>query len=138
MFLYKNRKFRKGRLHGITSTPRLGLLKTGTFGLKVMENGYLTADQLEAARKAIKYSVNKFRFVDPIFIRVVPLLSRSKKKKGLRMGGAKGGFYRFVYRARRGTILFEVKNVLRYQIFQKLRRVMVKFPVKLALVVLKR
>lgn len=137
MFLNKNRKFRKGRLHGIVSTPKFSLLKKGTFGLKVMENGYLTADQIEAARKAIKYSVSRFRFVDPIFIRVIPLLSRSKKKKGLRMGGAKGGFYRFVYRARRGMILFEVKNLLRYQAHQKLRRVMVKFPVKLALVVLK-
>jgi len=134
MFLAKNRRFRKGRLYGFVSNLNSGTMRTGTFGLKVLENGYLTVDQIEAARKAIKQVLRKFRFTVPLIIRVVPLLSRSKKKKGIRMGGSKGGFYCFVYRARYGTILFEIQGIANYQIFEKLRRVAQKFPIRTAII----
>lgn len=134
MFLEKNKRFRKGRLFGLTSSVKAGSLVNGTFGIKVLENGYLTVDQLEAARKSIKAVVKRCRFVTPVNLRVTPLLSRSKKKKGIRMGGSKGGFFNFVYRARAGVILVEIRSVLNYQLFCKLRQIAFKFPVKTALV----
>jgi ribosomal protein L16/L10AE len=72
--------------------------------------------------------------VTALQVRGTPLLARSKKKKGIRMGGSKGGFFCFVYRAHAGTILFEVHSILNYQVVLKLRRVALKFPVKTAVV----
>lgn len=91
-------------------------------------------DQLEAARKVIKNVLARYRYVTALTVRVSPLLARSKKKKGIRMGGSKGGFFCFVYRAHAGTILFEVQSILNYQLFSKLRHVALRFPVKTAVV----
>lgn len=136
MFKNKQLHFKKGRLWGHASNLRINYFNKGVFALKSLENGYLTANQLEASRKLLKRFVGKRTKKNfPLFFKVVPLIAQSKKKKGMRMGGSKGGFYRFVYRARMGTVFFEVHGLQNYQILQKLKRAVSRFPVKSALLI---
>lgn len=128
MYKNKNSRFRKGRLRG-QATSQLQL-RGFNYGFKVLETGYLTPEQIEAARKSIKFALKKSRRNHLFFIRVSPLLAQSKKKSGIRMGGSKGGFHSFIYRARRGMLLFELKNIIGYQVLRKLNRLRKKLPIK--------
>ena len=137
MFLNKNRKFRKDRLTGFSE--RLNVTKpSNIFGIRAMETGYLTSEQLEAARKSIQRLTKRYKKIDSVIVRVNPLISRSKKKKGLRMGASKGGFYRFVYRARPGMLLFELHHLFNYQILRRLKYILAKLPIQVNIIILRR
>lgn len=73
------------------------------FYLKVIESGYLTENQLEAARKVIvRYTKRKLSLstVTPI------LISKTKKPNEVRMGKGKGNIDKWILPIKKGTILF--------------------------------
>lgn len=134
MFINKLRRFRKSRLRGVeTSTTNVFIYK-GSCGLKVLENGYITLNQLEACRKSIKNFIQKTKKLTTVLVRAQLSVSRSKKKKGLRMGASKGDFSHFVYRAKKGSILLEITGVLDPHIIKKLENTSYRLPVQTAVV----
>lgn len=62
----------------------------GQFGLKVLENGKLTYNQIEACRKSIRRMLKKNGV---IFIRVFTYASLTKKPLASRMGKGKGSHF---------------------------------------------
>ena len=83
-------------------------LSFGQFGLKAMEPGWVTARQIEAARRAMT------RFVareGKIWIRIFPDKPVTSKGVEAEMGGGKGDVDRFVAAVKRGRILFEMDGV---------------------------
>ena len=83
-------------------------LAFGSFGLKTLENCWLTSQQIEAARQAISRYMNR---EGQIWIRVFPAKPFTKKPLDTRMGKGKGDPQGFVCPITLGRILFEAEGV---------------------------
>lgn len=82
------------------------------FGLKILENGYLIKEQLEACRKVlVRYLKKKTK----ITITSVNLTGKTKKPNETRMGKGKGNINLWVLPVKKGTILFNIKLDLKYK-----------------------
>jgi large subunit ribosomal protein L16 len=105
----KKQKFRKqfrGKMRG-NETRGVGVA-FGEYGLKAVGRGWLSARQIEAARKAI---VKHTRRGGKVWIRVFPDKPTTKKALGVRMGSGKGDIHQYVCVVRPGRILFEIAGV---------------------------
>jgi large subunit ribosomal protein L16 len=80
----------------------------GDFGMQVLEPGWLTARQIEAARVAISRQVKK---LGKIYVRVFPDHPFTKKPAETRMGTGKGGVEGWVAVVRPGRVIFEIEGV---------------------------
>jgi large subunit ribosomal protein L16 len=101
----KYRKTQRGRRKG--SAQRGSHLSYGEFGLQVLENGWLTNIQIEAARVAISRNVKSGK----VYIRAYPDKPVTKKPAETRMGKGKGMVESWVSVVKRGKILFEVEGL---------------------------
>ena len=101
----KYRKTQRGRRKG--SAQRGNQVSFGEFGLQVLENGWLTNIELEAARVAISRNVK----LGKVFIRAYPDKPVTKKPAETRMGKGKGMVEFWVAVVKKGKILFEVEGL---------------------------
>ena len=102
----EHRKVQRGSRAGIASSSNK--LDFGEFGLQVLDRGWLTANQIEAARIAATRHMQRR---GQIWIRVFPDKPYSKKPLETRMGKGKGDPVGFVFPVTPGRILFEVEGV---------------------------
>ena len=102
----KYRRSQKGVMKG--NAQRGNQLAFGSFGLKTLENCWLTAQQIEAARQAITRKMNR---EGQVWIRVFPDKPITKKPLSTRMGKGKGDPEGFVCPITPGRILFEAEGV---------------------------
>lgn len=120
----KHRKWHRGRVHGHAS--RKTRLAFGHFGLKSLEACWMTARQIESARRAITRYVQKG---GKIWIRVFPDKPVTIKGSEVRMGGGKGAVDHYVAVVKPGMILFEMSGVERSLAHEALRLAAQKLPV---------
>src|SRR6201988_4517630 len=102
----KYRKQQRGRMAG--KAWRGSSLAFGDFGLKVMECGWITDRQIEAARVAMTRSIKRG---GTVWIRLFPAKPITKKPAETRMGKGKGAPEQWVAVIRPGKILFEMEGV---------------------------
>lgn len=102
----KHRKQFRGKMGGVSI--RGSVLSFGQFGLKAQEAGWVTARQIEAARRAMTHYTKRG---GRIWIRVFPDKPVTKKPAETRMGSGKGDVEEFVAVVRPGLILFEMGAV---------------------------
>ncbi len=102
----KYRKRQKGRLKGVAS--RGNTLSFGDFGLKAMGKGYISAQQIEAARIAITRHVKRR---GKIWIRIFPDKPITSKPAEVRMGKGKGSVEGWVAPVKAGRILYEMEGI---------------------------
>ena len=102
----KFRKAFKGRIHGAAKGG--ATLNFGTFGLKAMEPGRITAREIEAARRAITRFMKRS---GRVWIRIFPDVPVSKKPAEVRQGKGKGTPEYWVCRVKPGRIMFEIDGV---------------------------
>ena len=102
----KFRKQHKGRIHGNAKGGTE--LNFGSYGLKAMTTGRVTARQIEAARRAITRHVRR---VGKVWIRVFPDVPVSSKPAEVRMGKGKGSPEFWMCRIKPGRIMFEMEGV---------------------------
>jgi large subunit ribosomal protein L16 len=102
----KYRKQMKGRLRGVAG--RGYELAFGSFGLKAMEKGFLSAREIESARKAISGSTKRG---GRLWIRIFPSKPITRKPLEVRMGGGKGAVDHYTAPVKTGAILFELGGV---------------------------
>lgn len=123
----KRVKFRKqfrGSMAGVAT--RGAELEFGEFGLKAQEAGWISARQIEAARRAIThYTKRGVR----IWIRIFPDKPVSKKPPETRMGSGKGAVDHYVAVVKPGTILFEVGGISQETAQESLRLAAMKLPI---------
>src|SRR5438477_4289935 len=81
----KYSKAHKGRIHGIAKGGTT--LNFGSYGLKAVDPGRITARQIEAARRTITRSIRR---VGRVWIRIFPDVPVSSKPAEVRMGSGKG------------------------------------------------
>jgi large subunit ribosomal protein L16 len=77
-------------------------------GLKAMDRGWLTARQIEAARKTIMHHTKR---VGKLWIRIFPDKPITKKAAGVKMGSGKGDIEEYVSVIKPGRVLFELGGV---------------------------
>jgi large subunit ribosomal protein L16 len=124
----KRVKYRKqfvGRATGVAM--RGSNLDFGDFGLQAVEEGRLTARQLEAGRIAIARSIKRG---GKIWCRVYPDRPVTKKPAETRMGSGKGNPEYWIARVLPGRILFEMNGVTKEQAQEAFLRAAHKLPFK--------
>ena len=126
----KFRREQKNRMKG--NSGRGNQLAFGSFGLKNLENCWLTAQQIEAARQAISRRMNR---EGQIWIRIFPDKPITKKPNEVRMGKGKGAPEYFVARVMPGTMLFECEGVPMDVAKEALRLAAQKLPITTKFVV---
>jgi large subunit ribosomal protein L16 len=102
----KYRKAQRGRMKG--KAVRGSTLSFGEYGLKVLEPGWITNRQIEAARVALTRSLKRG---GKIWIRIFPDKPVTKKPAETRMGKGKGNPEEWVAVVKPGRILFEMEGV---------------------------
>jgi large subunit ribosomal protein L16 len=105
----KRSKFRKSHKGHLAGNAKGGTqVSFGDYGMQVLEPGWLTARQIEAARVAISRQVKK---LGKIYVRVFPDHPVTKKPAETRMGTGKGGVEGWIAVVRPGRVIFEVEGV---------------------------
>ena len=102
----KFRRHHRGNRRGMAT--RGSHVAFGSYGLKAMEPGWITARQIEASRIVISRIVRK---VGKMWIRIFPHKSITKKPAETRMGKGKGSPEYWVAVVKPGRIMFEVDGV---------------------------
>jgi large subunit ribosomal protein L16 len=120
----KWRKSHRGRRRGQANAGNQ--VNFGEFGLQATTNAWVTARQIEAARRAITHSIKRG---GKVWIRVFPDKPVSKKPAETRMGSGKGNPEFWVAVVRRGRLLFELAGVREDVAREALRLAAHKLPV---------
>ena len=102
----KHRKQMKGRMTGLAH--RGSSISFGEYALKSLECGYMTNQQIEAARVAINRKVKRG---GKMWIRVFPDKTLTKKPAETRMGKGKGSPESWVAVVKPGKILYELSGI---------------------------
>ena len=102
----KYRKQHKGRVKGVAKGGTE--INFGSYGLKAMAPGRVTARQIEAARRAITRHIKR---AGRVWIRVFPDVPVSQKPAEVRMGKGKGSPEYWMCRVKPGRIMFELDGV---------------------------
>lgn len=126
----KHRKHHRGHTYGKSTAGQS--LSFGTFGLKAMESSWITARQIEAARRAMTRYVQRG---GKIWIRIFPDKPVTLHGNESPMGGGKGAVDHFVAVVKRGRILFEMDGVEEAQAKEAMRLAAHKLPVKTKFIV---
>lgn len=108
-------------------STRGNTLAFGSFGLKSQESGWITAQQIEAARRAITHYTKRG---GRIWIRIFPDKPVTKKPAETRMGSGKGDVDHFVAVVKPGTVLFEMGAVEDQVAYEAMRLAAHKLPIK--------
>ena len=121
----KYRKQFRGKRRGLAQ--RGSTLSFGTYGLKSQESGWVTARQIEAARRAMTHYTKRG---GRIWIRIFPDKPVTKKPAETRMGSGKGDVEEYVATVKPGSVLFEMGSVNQETANEAMRLAAHKLPVK--------
>src|ERR687893_1566332 len=128
MLLPKKTKFRKvqrGRRRGTAKGQTT--VQFGDYGLKALEEGWLTNRQIEAARIAM---TRKIKRGGKVWINVFPDKSFTKKPAETRMGSGKGSPEGWVAVVKPGRVMFELAGVDEALARDAMRLAIQKLPIK--------
>ena len=126
----KFRRVQKGRMKG--KAQRGNQLAFGSFGIKTLEECWITGRQIEAARVAVTRYMQR---QGQIWIRIFPDKPITKKPAEVRMGKGKGAPEAFVAPVTPGRILIEADGVSYETAKEALRLAAQKLPVTTKFVV---
>ncbi len=99
----------------------------GDYGLAATECGWITSNQIEAARIAMTRSVKRG---GKVYIKIFPHKPVTKKPAEVRMGSGKGAPEYWVAVVKPGRIMFEIEGVTEAQAREAMRLAAHKLPVK--------
>ena len=120
----------KGRIKG--NAQRGTHIAFGSFGLKAVEEGFITSRQIEAARIAVTRYMKR---QGNVWIRIFPDKPITSKPAEVRMGKGKGAPSHWVAVVRPGRIMFEADGVPFETAKEALRLAAQKLPIKTKFVV---
>jgi large subunit ribosomal protein L16 len=121
----KWRKQQRGRMRG--KALRGAEISFGEFGLQALEPGWVSARQIEAARRTI---VREMRRRGKIWIRIFPDKPYTHRPPETRMGKGKGGVEYWVAVVKPGRIMFEIGGLPEEIAIEALRQATYKFSIK--------
>ena len=121
----KHRKWHKGRSKGIES--RGTKIAFGSFALMGLETHWISARQIEAARRAI---IRYFKKGGKLWLRIFPDKPITQKGVEVPMGGGKGAVSHYAFPIRPGRIIFEIDGLKEEVAEEALRKAADKLPIK--------
>lgn len=125
----KYRRHHRGNRRGMAT--RGNYVAFGSYGLKAVEPGWVSARQIESARITIARVVRK---VGKMWIRIFPDKPVTAKPAETRMGKGKGAPEYWVSNVKPGRILFEVEGVSREMAEEAFKNAGYKLPIKTKMV----
>ncbi|MBR4700712.1 MAG: 50S ribosomal protein L16 [Oscillospiraceae bacterium] len=132
MLMPKRTKFRRvqrGRMKGAAS--RGNKVAYGEFGIQALEPGWITGNQIEAARVAMtRYTKRGGK----VWIKIFPDKPVSKKALGVRMGSGKGAPEYWVAVVKNQKVMFEIGGVSEDVAREALRLAQHKLPIRTRIV----
>ncbi len=126
----KYRKQMRGRMKG--KATRGVDVAFGDYGLQALEPGWITARQIEAARRAI---VRFVRRRGKYWIRIFPDKPVTAKPAETRMGKGKGTVDHYVAVVKPGRVMFELSGISEEVAREAMRLASHKLPIKCQFVV---
>lgn len=126
----KYRKQHRGRMTG--KQLRGAEISFGEYGLQALEPGWVSARQIEAARRAL---VREMRRRGKLWIRIFPDKPYTRKPPETRMGKGKGNVEYWVAVVRPGRMMFEVGGLPADMALEALHQASYKFSIKTKVVV---
>ena len=126
----KHRKTMRGKMRGLSQNGNQ--LSFGAYGLKAQTRSWVSAQQIEAARRAMTRHVKRG---GKIWIRVFPDKPITQTANETPMGGGKGAPVAFVMVVKPGRMLFEMDGVPREVAVEAMRLAAHKLPVRTKFVV---
>ena len=126
----KFRKTQKGKLKG--NAQRGAQIAFGSFAIKSLDEGFITARQIEAARIAVTRHMKR---EGKVWIRIFPDKPMTSKPAEVRMGKGKGAVDHWVAAIRPGRVLFEADGVPFELAKEAMRLAAQKLPLKTRFVV---
>jgi large subunit ribosomal protein L16 len=126
----KFRKQQKGRIKGLAY--RGSTIAFGSFGLKTMDEGFITSRQIEAARVALTRYMKR---EGKVWIRIFPDKPMTSKPAEVRMGKGKGAPSHWVAPVKPGRVMFEASGVPVSVAKEALRLAAQKLPVRTKFVI---
>ena len=121
----KYRRLHRGRMKGVATKGNL--VTYGEYGLVAQECGWITANQIEAARIAMTRSIKRG---GSVYIKIFPHKSVTKKPAEVRMGSGKGAPEYWVAVVKPGRVMFEIAGVPEETAREAMRLAMHKLPIK--------
>jgi large subunit ribosomal protein L16 len=121
----KYRKQQRGKRRGKAHSG--STISFGDYGLKSLENCWVTARQIEASRVAMTRFVKRG---GKIWIRIFPDKPITKKPTEVRMGKGKGSPEAWVAVVKAGRIMFEMEGVTQEMAKEAMRLAAHKLPMK--------
>ena len=125
----KYRRVQRGRMKGAAS--RGNKVSYGEFGIQALEPGWITGNQIEAARVAMtRYTKRGGK----VWIKIFPDKPVSKKALGVRMGSGKGAPEYWVAVVKAQKVMFEIGGVSEEVAREALRLAQHKLPIRTKIV----
>jgi len=121
----KYRKCFRGRMKGMAS--RGSKISFGEYGLKALTCNWVSARQIESARKAI---TRKLKRTGKVWVRLFPDKPYTMKSAEVPMGSGKGSIEGYVAVVKPGRLLFEIDGVTENLAREALRLAAHKLPIK--------
>ncbi len=121
----KHRKRQRGTVTGVSKGATA--VDFGQYGLKAMQSHWVSARQIESARRAMTRFVKRS---GKIWIRIFPDKPITTKGQEMPMGKGKGAVDHFVAVVKRGRVLFEMDGIDEGMAREALRLAGTKLPMK--------
>ena len=121
----KYRRVHRGRMTG--KALRGNKVTYGEYGIQALEPGWITANQIEAARVAMTRYCKRF---GKVWIKIFPDKPVTKKPAEVRMGSGKGSPEFWVAVVKPGRVMFELAGVPEETAREALRLAAMKLPLK--------
>ncbi len=121
----KRRRVHRGRMKGVATKGNT--ITYGTYGVVAQECGWITSNQIEAARIAMNRSIKRG---GQVFIKIFPHKPVTKKPAEVRMGSGKGAPEYWVAVVKPGRVMFEIGGVTEDAAKEAIRLAMHKLPIK--------
>ena len=122
----KHRKWHKGRRRNLGVATRATTLSFGDYGLKTESHGWVSSQQIEAARRVLTRYVRRG---GKVWIRIFPDKPLTKKAAETRMGSGKGNVEEWAAVIKPGRIIFEMDGIPQTEAFEALRLANNKLPI---------
>jgi large subunit ribosomal protein L16 len=120
----KRRKVQRGRMKG--KATRGNFIAYGDYGIQATECGWITSNQIEAARVAITRCVKRG---GKLWIKIFPDKPVTQKPAETRMGSGKGAPEYWVAVVKPGRVLFEISGITEEQAREAMRLAQHKLPI---------
>lgn len=123
----KKSKYRK-EFRGTMAGPatRGNTVAFGDYGLKVTQSSWVTAAQIEAARRTITHHTKRG---GKLYLRIFPHKPLTSKAAGSKMGSGKGDIDHYTAVVKRGTVVFELGSLDEATAREAFRKAASKLPI---------